>query len=93
MNRTLSIIGISAVLATLLIGIAGATGTNQYTSGTASPEGLCHGAFGNTNGNFSWVSNQPAYGYPNLNSPLTAGSGQGGIGLTGNNNAESGGCG
>ena len=92
MNRTLSVIGISAALATLLIGIASAAGTNQYASGTASPEGLCHGAFANTNGNFSGVSDLPAYGYPNLNSPLTAGSGHGGIGLTGNNNAESGGC-
>lgn len=49
MNRILSIIGISAVLATLCIGIAGATGTN------ISCNGAIHGAFANTNGNFGYL--------------------------------------
>jgi hypothetical protein len=36
----------------VVAGSAHASGTNQYTSGTASSSGLCHGAFANTNGNF-----------------------------------------
>ncbi len=58
MNRTLSIMGIGAVLATMLIGIAGAgtTGQNQYGSGfPIGPCGYIHGAFANTNGNFGIV--------------------------------------
>ncbi len=38
--------------ALLSAGPASAAGTNQYSSGTAAPSGLCHGAFANTNGNF-----------------------------------------
>jgi hypothetical protein len=93
MNRTIGIIGMSAVLLAVMAGIVGAeTGVNQYVAGTASPEGLCHGAFANTNGNFSWVSLQPAIGYPNTHSPLVPGTGVGGIGLTGNLNSAAGGC-
>ena len=47
MNRTLSIIGIGAVLATLLVGIVGAQGTLQSSGyNQASEAGSCHGVFG-----------------------------------------------
>ncbi len=47
MDRTLSIIGISAVLATLLVGIAGAQGTLQSPGyGQSNVNGACRGVFG-----------------------------------------------
>ncbi len=56
MNRTLSIVGMGAVLMSLIVGITGATGQNQYGSNfPIGPCGYIHGAFGNINGNFSWV--------------------------------------
>ena len=95
MQKTIRVVGILVLgifAATFLSGVTFAAGTNQYNKGTASTEGLCHGAFANTNGDFAWVSNQPSYGYPNTNSPLQPGSGQGGIGLTGNLNSAAGSC-
>ena len=60
MNRILKGVGIGSMLALMsmmLVGTASAAGQNQYGSGF--PIGACgyiHGAFGNINGNFSWVA-------------------------------------
>lgn len=51
------VVGISAVLLTLLMSTAVAAGQNQY--GQSFPISACgyiHGAFANINGNFSWIS-------------------------------------
>jgi hypothetical protein len=43
------------VVPLLAFGFLFATGINQYQTGTASADGLCHGAFANTNGNFGII--------------------------------------
>ena len=55
-RKLVGLISISAFFATVLAGTSVATGVNQYTLGAVNPNGYCHGAFANTNGNFSWVS-------------------------------------
>ncbi len=78
MNRTLSIMGISAVLATLLIGIAGAISTS----------GACHGAFANTNGNFGTLGLNNGAGAQSIGGGVPAGAGAAGY----DNSAVSGDC-
>ena len=55
MNRTLGIIGLTAVFVTVMAGFAGAA-QNQYGSGfPAACNGVIHGAFANINGNFGVI--------------------------------------
>lgn len=53
MNK-LIVLGITAMAVSMLAGIVAASGANQYGNGfPISSSGYCHGAFANTNGNFS----------------------------------------
>jgi len=80
MNRTISIIGIGAVLATLLIGIAGA---NSPQGGTY---GVCHGSVLAPTLEGVAVSSQATIGaFPSTLAPSGLG---GGIGYTGQWNAQ-----
>jgi hypothetical protein len=59
MNRTIGIIGMSAVLLAVMAGLVGATGQNQYGTGfPASCNGVIHGAFANINGNFGIIGHE-----------------------------------
>ena len=63
MNRTLGIIGLTAVFVTVMAGLAGAktpgVGQNQYGFLlNYSCNGYIHGAFANINGNFSIIGHE-----------------------------------
>jgi hypothetical protein len=53
MNKAIAI-GVTTFAMAMLVSIVAAAGTNQYgTNFPISSSGYCHGAFANTNGNFS----------------------------------------
>ncbi len=78
-------IGMTAITLAMLVGMVGASGTNQYGGGfPISSSGYCHGAFANING---------APGAPGPSGPTWTGGVKAGPGAAGyDNSAVSGDC-